>query len=70
MIATISGNLMVLNPNTTQFSVLWGGVVVPGVVAVRIDCDSDEHRVKLRVNGSSPVYDQLRAAGVIVKEEG
>lgn len=69
MTQVVQGSLTLVNVNTPVPEVFWNGKLVPGVIAVRVDCDSDEQRVKLKVSGTDEaLYEELSLAGIVVKK--
>ncbi len=65
----IQGSLMFIGVNTPTPQVFWNGEEVPNVTGIRIDWESDEQRVKLKVSAELPIHAELRLAGLIVKLE-
>jgi len=65
----IQGSLMFIGVNTPTPQVFWNGGEVPNVTGIRIDWESDEQRVKLKVSAEAPLHAELRLAGLIVKLE-
>lgn len=42
--------------NTPAPRVFWNGKELTGILSVRVDCDDDEQRIKIRVSGSADGY--------------
>jgi len=67
---SVQGSLVFIGLNTPTPQVFLNGAVVPNITEVKVDWESDEQRVKLKVSALLPIHDELRAAGVTVKVGG
>lgn len=68
------GSLVIVGANTPDCKVFWNGQEVLGVTSLRIDMDTDEQRVALKLRPCESDADRLRngemrIAGIRVKEE-
>ncbi len=65
---TAEGSLTFVGLNTVAPQIFWNGAVVPNVVSIRTDWESDDARVKLVVSAiTQELNDALTNAGVIIK---
>lgn len=66
---TAQGALTMIGLNTPSPTVYWNGRELLGILSIRVDCDDDEQRVKIKV--SNYADDQLVAemlvAGINIK---
>ena len=68
---TAQGSLTMVGLNTETPRVFWNGNEVLGVTHIRVDCDADEQRVKLKVSSMvDALYAELVAANITVKRGG
>ena len=66
---TAKGSLTMVGLNTPAPKVFWNGELVPGIIAIRVDWELDEQRVRLRVNNTNQaVYAEMLLAGIIIKK--
>lgn len=64
------GSLTMVGLNTPSPQIFWNGKPVPNVTAVRVDWESEEQRVKIKVNDIDPALQaELLAGGVMVRKE-
>ena len=67
-------NLTMVGLNTPTPQVFWKGQRVPGVTGIKVDWEDDEQRVKIRITdgwnmvSDQQVLDEMRAAGIMIKE--
>ena len=62
------GALTMVGLNTVNPTVFWNGIVVPGILGIRVDWEDDEARVKLSVTDMPSVLQtELLANGIRVK---
>ena len=66
MIAT-QGSLTMVGLNTQTPKIFWNGKELTGILSVRVDCDEDEQRIKIRVSAASDVSAEMQAGGVNIK---
>ena len=67
---TATGSLTMVGLNGPNPSIFWNGRPVPNVTSIRVDWDSEEQRVKVKVSDIDPALQaELLAAGVLVRKE-
>jgi hypothetical protein len=68
-LASEVSNLTMVGLHTTAPKVFWRGEEVPGVESIKINNESGDVGVKLKVNGTADaVYMELVSAGIHVKK--
>jgi len=68
---TAKGSLTMVGLNTETPRVFWNGNEILEVTHIRVDCDADEQRVKLKVSSMvDALYAELTAANITVKRGG
>ena len=69
-IRATTGSLTIVGINTPNLKIFWNGVEVPGILTVDVSWDTDDHRVKLRVNGNADsMYLEMVSEGIVIKKE-
>lgn len=61
------GSLTMVGLNTPTPQIFWNGKELVGIVSVRVDCDEDEQRIKIKVNTSSELVVEMQAGGINIK---
>jgi hypothetical protein len=65
----VQGSLTMTGLNSDAPKVFWNGHPVLGILEIKTEWEQDEHRVKLKVNGTDDsLYMELVAGGIIVKK--
>lgn len=64
------GSLVIVGLNTQTPQVFFNGHEVPSILEIKVDWESDEQRVKLKVSTLLPIHEELRLNGVTVKLGG
>lgn len=55
--------------NTPDPKVFWNGKELAGILSVRVDCDDDEQRIKIKVSSSASdeLVAEMLAGGINIK---
>lgn len=71
MLATTSGNFVIVWANPAAPQYYWKGVVLPEVIEMVSHLDADTQHIKLRVLNTSTydaIYVEMNAAGIATKK--
>lgn len=68
MTQVTQGSLTLVNVNTSAPEIYWNGTLVQNIISIRVDCDRDEQRVRLKVSHMDEgMYSMLSNAGIVIK---
>lgn len=67
-IESVQGSLTMVDLNTQSPKLYWNGRQISGVVGVRVNWESDEQKIVIRVQEQQDLA-EMTAAGIIVKRE-
>lgn len=68
MIAT-QASLTMTGLNTERPQIFWNGRELLGILSVRVDCDEDEQRIKIKVNSAADnaLVAEMLVGGINIK---
>ena len=61
------GSLTMVGLNTPTPQIFWNGKELVGILSVRVDCDEDEQRIKIKVNAGSELVAEMQTCGINIK---
>lgn len=65
----VQGTLTMVGLNTPTPQIFWDGKELLGILSIRVDCDDDEQRTKIKVTdyADDALVAEMQAAGITIK---